>query len=179
MSRPRLGAIESQRLWLVPASVDLVQADLDGAAALAAALGVAVPEDWPPEHQSRASLAAVMARLGDRAEHGWSRWYLVGKGAGEGLVGLAGFEGRPDAEGQAEIAYSIVPSHRSRGYATEAVERLVAWAFSHDRVREVTAETLPHLRPSIRVLEKNGFRQQGQGGEYGMVRWVVGRRTMR
>ena len=179
MSRPQLSAIESARLYLVPGSVELTRADLDGPAPLAALLGVAVPPEWPPELYSRPALLAVLEQLGDRAEHGWSTWYLVGRGADEGLVGLCGFKGRPDAAGSVELSYAILPSWRNAGYASEAVERLARWAFSHPQVSEVTAETLPHLRPSIRVLEKNGFRPAGQGSEYGVVRYALGRSSLR
>ncbi len=63
--------------------------------------------------------------------------------------------------------------YRIQGYATEAVARLVTWAFSHQNVVEVTAETLPYLRQSIRVMEKNGFVFQGRGSEHGVVRYAV------
>jgi len=72
-----------------------------------------------------------------------------------------------------EIGYSVLPSFRVQGYATEAVERLVWWAFSHHHVVEVVAETLPHLRQSIRVMEKNGFTFQGPGSEHGVIRYAV------
>lgn len=179
MSRPAHSAIESARLFLVPATPALTEADLAGATALADALGVPVPPEWPPELYSRPALQAVLQQLADRAEHGWSTWYLVGRGPGEGLVGICGFKGRPDAEGAVEISYSICESFRNDGYATEAVDRLVAWAFTHDRVTQVTAETFPHLRQSIRVLEKNGFRPEGRGSEYGVVKYVVRRGSLR
>lgn len=175
MSRPSHSAIESPRLFLVPATAELTQADLDGQQALGAALGVDVPQEWPPELYSRPALAAVLQQLRDRAEHGWSTWYLVGRGHGEGLIGVCGFKGRPDGNGSVEISYSILDSFRNDGYASEAVQRLVEWAFSHARVRAVTAETMPHLRQSIRVLEKNGFSHAGKGSEYGVVRYVLER----
>ncbi len=179
MSRPSHSALESARLYLVPATLELARADLSGDAALAAALGVSVPESWPPEHHSRPAVDAALYQLGDRAEHGWSHWYLVGRGPEEGLIGVCGFKGRPDSGGSVEIAYSIVEPLRRIGYATEAVDRLVAWAFTHDRVAQVTAETLPHLRQSIRVLEKNGFRPEGRGSEYGVVKYVLRRASLR
>lgn len=179
MSRPIHSTIESPRLYYVPATAALIQADLDGPAPLAAAMGAAVPPEWPPELFTRLAMLAMQGQLADRAEHGWSTWYLVGKGAEEGLVGVCGFKGRPDAAGSVEISYSILPSCRNRGYASEAVERLVSWAFGHAPVTEVTAETLPHLRQSIRVLEKNGFQRRGQGSEYGVVRYVLARSDLR
>ena len=62
--------------------------------------------------------------------------------------------------------------------ATEAVARLVTWAFSHSTVSEVCAETMPHLGQSIRVLQKNGFRHTGPGSERGVVRYAVRREAL-
>ncbi len=179
MSRPAHSALDSPRLYLVPATIELGGADLDGNGALGAALGVPVPPEWPPEHHSRPAVMAIVEQLRDRAEHGWSAWYLVGRGPEEGLVGVCGFKGRPDAAGSVEISYAIAQPFQNVGYATEAVERLVQWAFGHEPVTQVTAETFPYLRQSIRVLEKNGFCPDGRGSEYGVVRYVLRRGSLR
>ena len=50
-----------------------------------------------------------------------------------------------------------LPAFQACGYATEASRRLIAWAFSHAEVDGVIAETMPDLRPSIRVMEKCGM----------------------
>ncbi len=63
--------------------------------------------------------------------------------------------------------------YRNRGYATEAVARLVNWAFGHQYVTEVAAETMPYRRQSIRIMEKNGFVFAGPGSEQGVVRYVL------
>jgi RimJ/RimL family protein N-acetyltransferase len=117
-----------------------------------------------------------LRQLADPAEQGWSFWYLVGKVEEQPFVlGLCGFRGRPDESGSVEIAYSVLPQFRNQGYATEAVERLVTWAFSHQSILEVTAETLPYLEQSIRVLKKNGFIHAGKGSEQGVIRYAVQR----
>jgi ribosomal-protein-alanine N-acetyltransferase len=72
-----------------------------------------------------------------------------------------------------EISYSVLSQYRIQGYATEAVARLIVWAFSHQNVRMVAANTLPHLQQSIRVLEKNGFSFQGPGSEQGVVKYAL------
>ncbi len=64
-----------------------------------------------------------------------------------------------------EVGYSIVPNYQRLGFASEAVE------FSHPEVRLVTAETLPTLIASIRVLEKNGFYLLSGGSEESVVRY--------
>jgi len=171
-----LRTLGSRRMTLVAATPELVLADLEGADPLGALLGAQVPENWPPDLYDRESLNYVLRQLADPAEQGWSFWYLVKEADEQRLVlGICGFKGRPDDSGAVEIGYSVLPQFQNRGFATEAVERLVSWAFSHQSVTEVRAETLPHLEQSIRVMKKNGFTFSGQGSERGVVRYAVQR----
>jgi len=175
-SRPRhpLRVVESRRLTLVAATPELVAADLAGKAAFAGALGAEVPDNWPPEFYESTAMRWSLQQLKDPAEHGWSIWYLLTKKHDPPeVIGICGFKGKPDATGSVEIGYSILKQFRVQGYATEAVARLVVWAFSHQNVTEVAAETLPHLKQSIRVMEKNGLSFSGPGSEHGVVRYVV------
>lgn len=76
--------------------------------------------------------------------------------------------------------YGIVPSFQGVGYATEAAEALVAFAFRDDRVSTVRAHTLPEANASTRVLAKCGFAFTGEvvDPEDGPVwRWERARRT--
>jgi len=174
--RPRspLRVVESRRLTLVAATPELVSADLTGQTEFAAALGAEIPDEWPPELYESPSMRLALSQLRDPAAHGWSLWYLLTKKhKPPRVIGICGFKGKPDCAGSVEISYSVLRSHRVQGYATEAVARLVTWAFSHQNVVQVTAETLPHLRQSIRVVQKNGFIFQGSGSEYGVVRYAV------
>ena len=161
-------------MTLVAADEELLAADLEGPAALAAALSAAEPHDWPPQLYESTAVRAARAQLGEPAEQGWSIWYLLSKKHDPTrILGVCSFKGRPDQAGSVEISYSVLPRYRIQGYATESVARLVVWAFSHQNVVEVCAETLPYLRKSIRVLEKNGFTFTGPGSEQGVVRYAV------
>lgn len=176
--RPRhpLRVLESRRMTLVAATPELLQADLDGHDDLADALGVDVPENWPPELFDTPAIWAFQQQLRDPEAHGWTAWYLLFRQSETNEVaGMCAFKGRPDSAGSVEISYSVLPQYRVLGLATEAVSRLVIWAFSHHAVKEVSAETFPHLARSIRVLEKNGFQLEGPGSEQGVVRYVVHR----
>ena len=77
------------------------------------------------------------------------------------IVGGCGFKGSPDADGVVEISYGIDREHEGQGYATEAAEAMVAYAFSDDRVKTVRAHTLASTNASARVLTKSGFRGLG------------------
>lgn len=174
--RKFLRTLDSRRLTLVAATTELVQADLAGSASLAALLDAQVADNWPPDLYDREPMNYALRQLADPAEKAWSFWYLLnGMDEERVVLGICGFKGRPDAAGCVEIGYSVLPQFRNQGFATEAVERLVSWAFSHQSVVEVCAETLPHLQQSIRVMKKNGFNYSGEGSERGVVRYAVQR----
>ncbi len=163
-------------MTLVSATVALLEADLSGHAQLADLIGARVPHGWPPDLYERTAMKFALQLLQDPEEQGWSFWYLLTQAPQEAeVLGICGFKGRPGEAHSVEISYSILSQFRNQGYASEAVSRLVLWAFSHQNIKEVTAETLPHLLQSIGVLEKNGFIRTGPGSEHGVVRYAVQR----
>ena len=96
------------------------------------------------------------------------------------IVGKCGFKGPPDSNQTVEIAYMVEPEHRCKGYATEAAQALVAFAFNSGQVRVVRAHTLPEPNASTRVLTRCGFRYLGEviEPEDGLVwRWEIDNET--
>ena len=100
--------------------------------------------------------------------HGFA---IVSRESGQ-CIGQCGFKAAPDADGVVEIAYGIAPGHKGKGYATEAAQALVRFAFACPEVRTVRAHTLPQGAASARVLAKCGFRYTGDvvDPEDGVVR---------
>lgn len=72
-----------------------------------------------------------------------------------------------DENGVSEIGYGILEEHQCQGYATEAVNAVLAWAFQNPKVTAVEAETDAENMASKRVLEKCGFIANGKIGEEG------------
>jgi ribosomal-protein-alanine N-acetyltransferase len=174
-----LSQVKSRRLNIVAATTKLIKKDIEGSASLATALGVQKPESWPPSLYGPNAMRFALLQLDDAAEQSWSFWYLITNSEPSQLAGICGFKGRPDHLGSVEIGYSVIENFQRQGLATEAVERLVGWAFSHHNVTEVCAETFPYLSQSIRVLEKNGFELTGPGSEAGVVRYAVKRSSLK
>jgi len=87
-------------------------------------------------------------------DHGYGMWAAELKETGEfvGRVGLIRQE-----EG-IEVAYSLVPRHWHRGYATEAAQTCRDWAFEHLDCDRVISLVHPPNLPSCRVAERNGMR---------------------
>ena len=176
-----LRTLESDRLTLVAANQELIEADLADPGQLAELLAAKVPDNWPPDLYERQAMQFALEQLQESVDQaGWSFWYLLTRSADiPQVLGICGFKGRPDESGSVEIGYSVLSQYRLNEYATEAVTRLVSWAFSHQNVAEVCAETLPYLQQSIRVMEKNGFSFTGPGSEQGVVRYAVQRPDQR
>jgi RimJ/RimL family protein N-acetyltransferase len=115
----------------------------------------------PPEVRAQVSAEWLTLLERSNAMDPWIHGFvMMRRETGEG-VGQCGFKGPPEADGVVEIAYAVALEHQGRGYATEAAEALVGYAFSHDHVRLIRAHTLPEANASTRVLAKNGFLRVG------------------
>ena len=173
--------LRTARLELVAGTAALARADLSDRAQFARLLGASVPPAWPPPLNDEASME-WSARLHEAnpGAHGWGVWYFLLRddpSGGRVAIGNGGFKGPPALDGLVEIGYSILEEHHGKGYATEAVGAILAWAFGHEEVRLVVAETLPALSPSIRLLERCGFEFVGPGSdpEPGAIRYALPR----
>ncbi len=62
---------------------------------------------------------------------------------------------------QAEIGFTFAPAHQGQGYATETVRCVVDHLFTHRGLHKVSAECDARNLPSVRLLERVGFRQEG------------------
>ncbi len=148
--------LTTSRLRLVPATPALVDLELAHQDRLAEELHVELPRDWPPEHHDADVLWFTRKALEDPDGAGWWLHYLLlTQATRPTLVGSGGYKG-PPREGVVEIGYSIVPSWRRRGLATEACKALIEAAWKRG-ANVILAHTLPDLEPSIGVLRKLGF----------------------
>lgn len=172
-----MSILHTDRLVLIPATLDLLRAELAGCDALASRINARVPEEWPPDLYDEAAMRFTLDLLVATPEHaGWTFYYFAApEGDGHVLVGLGGFKGAPDPDGVVEIGYSILAPFRRRGFATEAVRAFLGHAFADPRVTFVIAETMPDLAASIGVLEKCGFTLVGEGSEPGVIRFAIER----
>jgi RimJ/RimL family protein N-acetyltransferase len=139
--------LSTERLRLVPAKRDEVLAGI---------------ENLPPAHRAEVS-PEWLARA--RAASSVDPW-LFGFSATDqntgAVVGGCGIKGPPDSEGVVEITYGVDPAHQKCGYATEAAQALIAFAFGSGLVRVVRAHTRARNVASERVLAKCGFERLGE-----------------
>jgi ribosomal-protein-alanine N-acetyltransferase len=153
-------ALVTPRLELVPCSLAVATALGNEVEEVERLLDTRLPNEWPdPE---LAEFLPVYARLlrEDPSLLGYGVWLLIER-EGRTVVGSAGFQGHPSAEGVIELGYGVHPHVRNRGYATEAARALVAWAFEQAGVRRVIAHCDQDNFASHRVVEKAGLTQYG------------------
>jgi [ribosomal protein S5]-alanine N-acetyltransferase len=172
--------ITTDRLELIAGTLELAHADIEDRTNFASMLDALVPDKWPPPLNDLESQTWFMHYLDEHPDGvGWVTWYFIllkGKGGQRVAIGNGGFKGKPTADGTVEVGYSILEEFQQKGYATEAARGLIAWAFEHENIQRVIAETYPVLNKSIRVLEKNGFVLTGDGSEEGVIRYELSRR---
>jgi RimJ/RimL family protein N-acetyltransferase len=78
------------------------------------------------------------------------------------VVGHGGFHGPPDGEGVVEVAYSVDPAHRRRGFATAILAALLKRAEDDPAVRSVRASVRPDNTGSLATIAKFGFFKVGE-----------------
>jgi ribosomal-protein-alanine N-acetyltransferase len=144
----------TSRLRLVALSITQLERRLNNLPALEAELGFPISNKVIDANVTRAInlKLAKMATI-DTQLHDWfTYWLIVIKDISIG-VGLIGFKGSPNIQGETEIGYGIEESFRNLGYMTEAVKALSAWAFSHPECQAITATSVSNPA-SAKVLQK-------------------------
>ena len=148
--------IESERLLMRPLRVD-------DAEAMHAVYGDDEAMRWW-SHAPHASLKETRERLAkNTTTPDWRAWAITRKGDGadeDRAIGmLAAHEKR---QGRVvEIGYSLARAHWGKGYAREAVSRLLDLLFREEGNRRVFADTDPENAASNRLLERLGFVREG------------------
>lgn len=78
------------------------------------------------------------------------------------VVGHGGFHGPPDEHGTVEVAYSVDPAFRRRGYAKAILGALLERADQDPGVRVVRASISPDNAGSLATIAGFGFKKAGE-----------------
>jgi [ribosomal protein S5]-alanine N-acetyltransferase len=159
-----LDRMETERLVLVPITLEMVEAVFAGDRSRAEALaGARLPDAWPGKALvERAFSADLGAIRSDPARRLWGDRLMIGRlsSAEPRIVGSVIFHGRPE-DGVAEVGYGVEMESQGRGFATEATRACIEWALAQPECHTVTATTFPWHRASLRVIEKLGMTLAG------------------
>ncbi len=64
------------------------------------------------------------------------------------------------------MGYGLDAEHGGRGYMTEAVSLVTKHAFEELGLHRIEANVMPRNKASLRVLEKNGYENEGMSRKY-------------
>jgi [ribosomal protein S5]-alanine N-acetyltransferase len=78
------------------------------------------------------------------------------------VVGHVGFHGPPDERGMVEVAYSVDPVLRRRGYARAMLDAALEWAAAAPEVSVVRASISPTNAASLATIRPFGFEAVGE-----------------
>ena len=173
--------IQTERLFLVPANLPMLEAIAsDDWPSLSALLGgVDFAEHWL--HFPEAMIWMRDYLREHEADLGW--WnYLIVHRKDVRLIGTCGYKGTPSFLGEVEIGYEIAELYQNQGLATEAARALVDFAFQHESVKVVLANTLAEKNASNHLLQKLGFQfveeqidlEEGKIWEWRLERTALG-----
>jgi [ribosomal protein S5]-alanine N-acetyltransferase len=165
--------IHTKRLNIYPLSKEEVELYLLPGNQLEKKKGFNIIEREVPEPLKDAIEATILAsyNLGGNSLF-YTLWTVVSK-EHHSMIGDLFFKGEP-INGSVEIAYGTYDAFQGKGYMTEAVSAMIDWAFQHDEVKEILAETEKHNIASQRILIKNGFEKMKETAD--MLWWRIVRK---
>ena len=165
--------ITSDRLRLIPVTIETCTAELEKSSMLSEMIDAIIPGSWPPPLLTEETLHEFIALLSHPDGERLCAWYWIlrpdepgGKGI---LIGSGGLFMSEDTS--CEIGYSVLEEYQCNGFATEAVKEILVYLSSTVDNETIFATTYPGLTPSVRVLEKCGFEWIGAGKDEGTIRF--------
>ncbi len=104
--------------------------------------------------QSKSHIAEFIEEAGDTSVH-----FLPC--VGDKPVGFLWLFEIDHVSDRTEIGYWIIPDEQGKGYATETLRLGVRYAFDECGLHKIIAHVYDENEPSMRVLEKIGFEEEG------------------
>ena len=113
------------------------------------------------EHESVAFTAKYLKYLQSQYRRGeYFDWALVNKAQNK-MIGTCGFVSFDTSNNSAEIGYVISDAYWGRGYATEAVRRVIEYGFEELGLNRIVARHIVGNDRSGRVMQKCGMQFEG------------------
>lgn len=118
---------------------------------------------WPgPLHSLAESEQDIRQVLRDYETGRYAAWAIVHDLKMIGRIGFSYFA----FDARAEVGYALNRDYWGQGYASEALQAVLAFGFNVLNLNRIQAIVLPENSASIRILEKVGMTREGLLREY-------------
>ncbi|MEX3913935.1 GNAT family N-acetyltransferase [Bacillus paralicheniformis] len=94
-----------------------------------------------------------------------NRFSIIVKETDE-VIGTCGFNMIDQENGRAEIGYDLGRIHWGKGFASEAVQKLIDYGFTSLNLNRIEAKVEPENTPSIKLLNSLSFQKEGLLRDY-------------
>lgn len=163
--------ITTRRLKLLPCSLEVTQAAISkNKSEVETLLGVKVPDEWYASEVIDFFPVYTQMLRDDPSHLGWGVWLMIHVDDST-LIGDLGFGGKPDEQGTVEMGYEVLAAYRNQGYAFEAVNALVNFAFTQPKLQKIIAHCPDDHAISIHILKKLGMQLIGR--EANLLKWEL------
>jgi RimJ/RimL family protein N-acetyltransferase len=117
-------------------------------------------QNWEPESVAEVDeFIARMTALEPDIPGTWYQLAICERDTGR-LLGDCGLRFPRRREYETEVGVSLAPEFQGRGYATEALEAVLAYLFDHLDKHRVFASADPRNHASLRLMERVGMRRE-------------------
>ena len=163
--------IVTERLILIPMTLSMVNALLQGRKEVFETRGISFHTDWP--RQDTMDILGFLKDVMKNTEEasGFDIWMVMQKD-GMLVIGDAGFKGAPDESGSIEIGFGLVEEAQKQGYGYEVAQSLLEWASRQENVNVVVADCLLDNIGSMKILSRCGMREVRRDDAY--IYWEKG-----
>ncbi|MCP1144419.1 GNAT family protein [Lysinibacillus endophyticus] len=111
--------------------------------------------------QDESQAKEIISYLNELAEDEKAIRYSIIELTSGDIIGSCGFNSLDFDNEKAEIGYELAKSHWGKGYAPEAIDGLLDYAFNTLKLNRIEAKVEPENINSIKVLEKLHFIYEG------------------
>ena len=167
--------LTSQRLRLIPLNLRQLQLLAQSRTLFEESLGLQkfgikiIIAEFVEEFQNTLQTWTIPKVSANEAHFQWFTSWIIIHELDNRNVGTLGIAGLPNEHGEVMIGYFIDERYEGQGIMTEALQKLLNWIFENKDVQSVIADTLVDGIASQKVLQKNGFVQDGTTDEG--IRW--------
>ncbi|MDF5707357.1 MAG: GNAT family N-acetyltransferase [Nostoc sp. S4] len=161
----------TQRLELLPCSLKVAQAVVTkNKSEVERLLGVRVPDEWYASEVLDFFPMYAQMLIDDPSQLGWGVWLMIHI-VDNTLIGDLGFGGKPNEQGTTQMGYEVISAYRQQGFAFEAVEALVNFAFTQPELTRIISHSPDNHVASLRILEKLGMQEISR--DENLIKWEL------
>jgi RimJ/RimL family protein N-acetyltransferase len=172
LKEPMNHYLETDRLRLIPLQAHSLALSLADYGKMQTELGLSVTKTILEDEEMQYAMGVRLRKVLEDVDHYlWlTNWAIVLKDKNE-IIGYIMLKGLPNEAGEVITGYDIDEEYRRKGFATEALNRLIQWIFENPRALSVIADTEKTNIPSCKLLEHVGAIQYKETDE--LIWWKI------